>query len=94
MAQRDFSKELQAARDAQDWAAHERIWEDRRVADVAADEADLHALPDEQGDDGLYAFETSCEQGWLRRAEYDGEAQDEMARDDMRCDASQVRRAA
>lgn len=80
---RDFSAELAAARDAQDWAAHERIWEERRVAAVTADEADLHASLDKQDDDGLYAFETSCEQGWLRRAEYDGEAQDEMHRDDM-----------
>jgi hypothetical protein len=38
---RDFAAELQAARAAEDWAAHERIWEERRLAEVACDEAAL-----------------------------------------------------
>lgn len=41
MATRDFAAELAAARAAEDWTAHERIWEERRAADVAADEAAL-----------------------------------------------------
>ena len=42
---RDFAAELQAARAAQDWAAHERIWEERRCADVDRDEASLEMPP-------------------------------------------------
>lgn len=38
---RNFAAELQAARDAQDWDAHARIWEERRLAVVAAEEAAL-----------------------------------------------------
>jgi hypothetical protein len=38
---RDFTAELKAARDAEDWSAHERIWEERRHADVSRDEAAL-----------------------------------------------------
>lgn len=38
---RDFSAELQAAREAQDWVAHAQIWEDRRCANVESDEAML-----------------------------------------------------
>jgi len=36
---RDFSAELKAASAAGDWDAHARIWDERRVAEVAADEA-------------------------------------------------------
>lgn len=35
---RDFAAELEAARIAGDWDAHARIWEERRVAAVEADE--------------------------------------------------------
>ena len=41
---RDFTAELAAAREAGDWAAHERIWEERRVGSVAADEAILAGI--------------------------------------------------
>lgn len=40
---RNFTAELQAARDAQDWESHTRIWEERRAAAVDADEARLRA---------------------------------------------------
>lgn len=40
-APRDFEAELAAARAAEDWEAHARIWEERRQASVAADEASL-----------------------------------------------------
>lgn len=40
---RDFSAELLAARNAKDWAAHERIWEERRLAWIEVEEADLAA---------------------------------------------------
>jgi len=35
---RNFTNELQAARDANDWEAHARIWEERRTASVEHDE--------------------------------------------------------
>lgn len=38
---RDFSAELTAAREAGDWDAHARIWEERRVAEVEAEEEAL-----------------------------------------------------
>ena len=38
---RDFPAELAAAREIGDWSAHERIWEERRVGSVEADEASL-----------------------------------------------------
>jgi hypothetical protein len=38
---RDYAAELDATRKAQDWDAHERIWEERRAAEVDADEAIL-----------------------------------------------------
>jgi hypothetical protein len=77
-SQRDFASELQAAREAQDWATHAQIWEDRRVAAVQDDEDQC------QDDDqpGLYEFEKSCENGWLRQAEYCQDALDEMERQD------------
>jgi hypothetical protein len=46
-APRNFAAELAAARTAGDWAAHERIWDERRVADVDADEASLAEVRDE-----------------------------------------------
>lgn len=70
MTQRDFSAELQAAREAQDWAAHERIWEERRVASVEADETALRDAPFvtvtywhhyEQGAAILVEYNTRCE---------------------------------
>lgn len=39
MQTRNFQAELQAARTAGDWEAHARIWEERRLAEVDADEA-------------------------------------------------------
>lgn len=42
-APRDFAAELAAARAAEDWEAHSRIWEERRGADVDADERRLEA---------------------------------------------------
>lgn len=39
---RDFVAELKVARNAQDWAAYERIHDDRRVAEVEYDEKVLH----------------------------------------------------
>jgi hypothetical protein len=42
MNRRDFAAELVEAREAQDWDAHERIWEERRVASVEDDEASLN----------------------------------------------------
>jgi hypothetical protein len=39
--------------------------------------------PEDYDEDGLAEFELSCEQGWLRAAESDPEAYDEMVRDDM-----------
>ncbi|KHA63415.1 hypothetical protein [Sphingomonas sp. Ant20] len=53
---RDFAAELVAARAAGDWAAHELIWEERRVAGVEADE---DALEDEYapGDKVMYRGE-------------------------------------
>lgn len=38
MNNRDFAAELNAAREAQDWTAHERIWEERCHAEVCSDE--------------------------------------------------------
>lgn len=38
---RNFAAELNVAREAGDWAAHERIWEERRVARVEAEEASV-----------------------------------------------------
>lgn len=38
---RDFAAELAAARTAGDWVEHDRIWEERRVGSVEADEATL-----------------------------------------------------
>lgn len=40
---RDFSAELLAAREAGDWVAHARIWEERRIGSVEADEEALGA---------------------------------------------------
>src|SRR5262245_491513 len=40
---RDFAAELLAARRAKDWAAHTRIWEERRAADVERDEREALA---------------------------------------------------
>lgn len=40
---RNFSVEIEAARKAQDWEAHSRIWDERRRAEVLADEARLEA---------------------------------------------------
>lgn len=45
---RDFSAELAAAREAGDWEAHARIWEERAHAEVSADEAALE--PDTDSD--------------------------------------------
>ena len=39
MTARNYAAELEAARAAGDWDAHTRIWEERRVASVEADEA-------------------------------------------------------
>jgi hypothetical protein len=39
---RNFAQELQDAREAEDWALHERIWEERRLVEVDRDEACLH----------------------------------------------------
>ena len=41
MNARNFAAELDAARASNDWDACERIWEERRVASVEADEAML-----------------------------------------------------
>lgn len=41
MEKRDFTVELHAARDAQDWDAHSRIWDERCAAEVDHDEAQL-----------------------------------------------------
>lgn len=49
---RDFAAELKAARIAEDWATHERVWEERRVASVARDEA---ALADCAEEGAVYA---------------------------------------
>lgn len=38
---RDFSAELAAARTSGDWTSHERIWDERNVASVEADEASI-----------------------------------------------------
>lgn len=81
-AGRDFSAELQAARVAQDWAAHERIWEERRHADVAADEEALREYLDTQDDQKLISHELAADRAWLDRAEYSPEAFDEMVRQD------------
>lgn len=40
---RNFRAELDAAAEAQDWEAHARIWDERRIACVERDEADLAA---------------------------------------------------
>ena len=40
-AARDFAAELQAARDAGDWKAHARIWDERKQAEVDRDEKSL-----------------------------------------------------
>lgn len=55
---RDFAAELIAAREAGDWDAHARIWEERRVGSVEADEA---ALADEYqpGDKVVYRGEVA-----------------------------------
>jgi len=45
---RNFSAELADARARNDWEAHERIWEERRVASVMADEARLGAASPEE----------------------------------------------
>jgi hypothetical protein len=39
-APRDFTAELAEARKAEDWKTHARIWEERRLAAVDADEAE------------------------------------------------------
>jgi len=44
---RNFAAELAAAREAEDWTAHARIWEERRAASVASDEAALAYDTDE-----------------------------------------------
>jgi hypothetical protein len=41
MTTRDFTAELEAAREAGNWDAHARIWEERRLAEVESDEAQL-----------------------------------------------------
>jgi len=51
MRPRDFAAELAAARAAQDWAAHERIWEERRIAAVEFNEANLVWNEEEEGED-------------------------------------------
>ena len=53
---RDYAAELRTAKDAGDWASHERIWEERRVGSVEADE---FALEDEYapGDKVIYRGE-------------------------------------
>lgn len=43
MTSRDFAAELKAAREANDWDTHARIWEERRCADVDCDEAMLQS---------------------------------------------------
>lgn len=42
---RDFKAELQAARIAQDWDAHARVWEDMRIAEVTHDEKTVRPAP-------------------------------------------------
>ena len=39
---RNYSQEIAEARANEDWALHEKLWEERRVAEVEADEAALH----------------------------------------------------
>lgn len=39
---RDFATELRVAAAAGDWDAHARIWDERRAAEVEADESALH----------------------------------------------------
>jgi hypothetical protein len=39
---RNYSQEIAAARANEDWALHEKLWEERRVAEVEADEAALY----------------------------------------------------
>lgn len=86
VSRRDFAAELQAARAAEDWASHERLWEERRSAEVAADE---QALKDEdaarrdyfegQNSPELRAMERAGDFG---PAPYSPEAYDEMVRQD------------
>lgn len=83
---RDFAAELQAARAAEDWAAHERIWEDRRQADIARDEAMLtdasvayQEYLDSQSDPALLAMELAGDRGPVLHSP---EAYDEMVRHD------------
>lgn len=39
---RNFTQEIAEARANEDWALHEKLWEERRQAEVEADEAALH----------------------------------------------------
>lgn len=55
---RDFAAELVAAREAGDWDAHARIWEERRVGSVEADEATLE-VEYAPGDKVIYCGETA-----------------------------------
>lgn len=40
--ERNFTKEIAEARANEDWALHEKLWEERRLAEVEADEAALY----------------------------------------------------
>lgn len=44
---RNITQEIEEARRNEDWELHAKLWEERRVAEVEADEASLHLDADE-----------------------------------------------
>lgn len=71
MPARDFSAELYAAREAQDWDAHERIWEERRVYEVQTEGLALQTSLSEDDVTALVALfptEPLTGSAWERRA--------------------------
>ena len=48
---RNSTREIEKARRNEDWALHERLWEERRIAEVEADEAALYATFEQQQKD-------------------------------------------
>ena len=76
MTRRNFAAELQAARNAQAWAAHERIWEERRMADVEQDELELSVIESygvaKITTEIVRAVDSNMSDGWLVYAYRDG----------------------